>query len=163
AGHSDGRGLGAEFTVRLPLGPPLPDPRKTGEHPALRHEADRRALKVLVVDDNRDAAESLCMLLEALGLEVACAYDGASALELAAEFHPDVCLLDVGMPGMDGWTLGRRLRDDPAHEGVVIAAMTGWGEDRDRRRAAEAGFDHHFSKPADIRALTRMLEAVPPR
>lgn len=162
-GHSDGKGKGAEFTVRLPLGRQQADARTTGEHPAMPGEAARGPLKVLVVDDNRDAAESMCMLLETMGLELACAYDGEAALAVASEFQPDVALLDVGMPGMDGYTLARALRGDPSHDGLVIAAMTGWGEERDRRRAKEAGFDHHFSKPADIKALTRMLDGVQPR
>ena len=164
AGRSDGKGLGAEFTVRLPLDPSQANARVTGQHVALTEAGPgRRPLRVLVVDDNRDAADSLCMLLEALGLNVQCANDGEAALALTARFAPDVALLDVGMPGMDGYTLARTIRGDPRHAGIVLAAMTGWGEERDRERAREAGFDHHFSKPADIKALTRMLDGVAPR
>ena len=161
-GRSDGKGRGAEFIVRLPLDASQVDARLSGVHLAASDDRTRQ-LRLLVVDDNRDAAESLCMLLEVLGLEVECANDGASALQLAKRFAPDVALLDVGMPGMDGYTLARRLRQDPCHDGLVLAAMTGWGEDSDRARAREAGFDHHFSKPADIKALTRMLDGVAPR
>ncbi|HET8819109.1 MAG TPA: ATP-binding protein [Xanthomonadaceae bacterium] len=163
-GRSDGKGLGAEFTVRLPLDPAQVNARVPGEHIALSgRDAGQRPLRIMVVDDNLDAGDSLCMLLEALGLSVESASDGEAALALAARFAPDVALLDVGMPGMDGYTLARRLRADPRHAGMVLAAMTGWGEERDRVRAREAGFDHHFSKPADIESLTRMLDGVAPR
>ena len=158
--QSDGKGKGARFLVRLPLAAAAATPRDAANQPT--HVAARR-LRILVVDDNEDAADSLTMLLETLGHELATAHDGAGALDLAAGFHPDVALLDVGMPGMDGYELARRLRADPAQQGLLLAAMTGWGEERDRERAREAGFDHHFRKPADIKALTRMLAGVASR
>ena len=163
SGHSEGKGRGAEFTVRLPSQAGAAGARATAQSLAPADAPGRRPLRVLVVDDNRDAAESMSMLLEALGLELACAFDGESALAVVPAFRPDVALLDVGMPGMDGYALARALRADPGNAGLVIAAMTGWGEERDRQRARDAGFDHHFSKPADIRTLSRMLASVEPR
>ena len=159
--HSEGKGKGAEFVVRLPLAEgavPGPAPDLPGDVDAAA--STRVPLKVLVVDDNRDAAQSMAMLLEAMGAEVALAHEGEGALAEGTRFRPDLALLDIGMPGMDGYTLARRLRGDATHAHLVLAAMTGWGEERDRRRAREAGFDHHFSKPADRAALETLLAGV---
>ena len=160
--HSDGKGQGAQFVVRLPLSGAVH--RSTpAKEPAVASAAvpgEALRLKVLVVDDNRDAAQSMAMLLEAMGVDVAVAHEGEGALEQAMRFHPHLALLDIGMPGMDGYTLARRLREGDSGAGLVLAAMTGWGEERDRQRAREAGFDHHFSKPADIRMLGTLLDDV---
>ena len=162
-GHSEGKGKGAEFVVRLPLSgavqreAPVPAPAEGAGTPV---NGGGPRLKVLVVDDNRDAAHSMAMLLEAMDVDVAMAHEGEGALEEAARFHPNLALLDIGMPGMDGYTLARRLRERTPNGGMVLAAMTGWGEERDRQRARDAGFDHHFSKPADIRALGDLIEDV---
>lgn len=163
-GHSDGKGKGAQFVVRLPLSGAVhrsaqaQEPAAATTAAAVANDAPR--LKVLVVDDNRDAAQSMAMLLEAMGVDVAMAHEGEGALEQAARFRPHLALLDIGMPGMDGYTLARRLRERESGAGVVLAAMTGWGEERDRQRAREAGFDHHFSKPVDIRVLGTLLDEV---
>ena len=117
--------------------------------------------RVLVVDDNADAAESLGMLLEVRGNEVRIAYDGLQALEAAGDFDPDIVLLDIGMPKMSGYEVARRLRAKRG-DSVLIVAITGWGQEEDRRRAREAGFDHHFTKPVDYEALLELIESEAP-
>ncbi len=153
--HSDGPGAGSEFCVWLPL----------VEAPALAASRDARStggrrLRVLVVDDNVDAAQSLGLLLRAMGHEPVVAHDGARALAQVEGFHPDLALLDIGMPGMDGYELARRLREDAALPGLVIAAVTGWGEAQDRARADAVGFDHMFRKPIGSGDLARVIEGV---
>jgi CheY-like chemotaxis protein len=118
-------------------------------------------LRVLVVDDNADAAESLGMLLEARGKEVRIAYDGLEALEAAGDFDPEIVLLDIGMPKMSGYEVAKRLRAERG-DSVLIVAITGWGQEDDRRRAREAGFDHHFTKPVDYEALLELIEGEAP-
>ena len=121
------------------------------------------ARRVLVVDDNVDAADSLAMLLQVRGDEVRVAYDGEEALEAEAQFLPEAILLDIGMPKLSGYEVARRLRDLRG-PGVLIVAITGWGQEDDRQRAREAGFDHHFTKPVDYVALLDVVDsAVPPR
>ena len=117
--------------------------------------------RVLVVDDNADAAESLGMLLEVRGNAVRIAYDGLEALEAADAFDPDIVLLDIGMPKMSGYEVARRLRAERG-DSVLIVAITGWGQEEDRRRAREAGFDHHFTKPVDYEALIELIEGEAP-
>jgi CheY-like chemotaxis protein len=116
---------------------------------------------VLVVDDNRDQAESLGMLLEILGHHVRIAFDGSQALEIAEEFRPQVVLLDIGLPGMNGYELAREIRERPALRGAVLVAQTGWGEDADRQRSTEAGIDRHLVKPVDIHVVEEILEGLP--
>ena len=111
----------------------------------------------MVVEDNADGLETLMALLEMLGHEVAGAADGGQAVQLAAEFQPQVVLLDLGLPVMDGFEVARRLRQDPALRDVFIAALTGWGAEGDRRRTAEAGFDAHLTKPVELPALEAVL------
>jgi CheY-like chemotaxis protein len=113
--------------------------------------------RVMVVEDNADGLETLMALLEMLGHEVAGAADGGQAVRLAAEFQPQVVLLDLGLPVMDGFEVARRLRQDPASRDVFIAALTGWGAEGDRRRTAEAGFDAHLTKPVELPALEAVL------
>jgi CheY-like chemotaxis protein len=117
--------------------------------------------RVLVVDDNADAAESLGMLLEVSGNAVRIAYDGLEALEAAGDFDPEIVLLDIGMPKMSGYEVARRLRAERGAS-VLIVAITGWGQEDDRRRAREAGFDHHFTKPVDYEALLELIEGEAP-
>jgi CheY-like chemotaxis protein len=117
--------------------------------------------RVLVVDDNADAAESLGMLLEVRGNEVRIAYDGLEALEAAGDFDPEIVLLDIGMPKMSGYEVAKRLRAERG-DSVLIVAITGWGQEDDRRRAREAGFDHHFTKPVDYEALLELIEGEAP-
>jgi CheY-like chemotaxis protein len=114
--------------------------------------------RVLVVDDNVDAAVSLARVLERHeGQEVRVAHDGPSALEAAEAFRPEVVLLDIGLPGMDGHEVARRLRGRPEFERALIVALTGWGQESDRRRSGEAGFDHHLVKPVDPDELRGLL------
>jgi signal transduction histidine kinase len=150
--RSDGPGLGSEFIVKLPL---------LVEKPAVAEQA--RAIKplpsrrILIVDDSRDGGESLAMLLRVLGAEVALAHSGRHALECVDSFRPDVVLLDIGMPGMDGYEVARRIRANPANRNMSLIALTGWGQDEDRRRSVAAGFNHHLVKPADIEQLRQLL------
>ena len=118
------------------------------------------SLRILVIDDNRDSADCLAMLLDALGHETATAYDGERALASVDSFSPDVILLDIGLPGMSGYEICRRLRDRPGGDDLVIFAQTGWGQDEDRRRTQEAGFDYHFVKPVDPAELLARLNDV---
>ena len=121
-------------------------------------------MRILIVDDNRDAADSLRMLLEASGQEARCAYDGSNALEVAEAFHPEVVLLDIGMPLMDGYQVVRELRNRNLAPRPKIAALTGWGQDSDKKKAVAAGFDHHFTKPVAADELLAFLnEAAIPR
>jgi CheY-like chemotaxis protein len=117
--------------------------------------------RILVVDDNRDAAESLRMMLELLGADVVVAYNGHDALAHFAESAPSAVLLDIGMPGMDGYEVARTIRERGDAHRPVIVALTGWGQESDRKRSREAGFDHHLVKPADLRTLEALLAKLP--
>jgi CheY-like chemotaxis protein len=114
---------------------------------------------ILVVDDNHDSADSLGMLLEALGAEVQVAHGGVEALDAYQSFQPDVVLLDIGMPGMDGYEVARRIRASAGGGRILLVAVSGWGKEEDRRRAHAAGFDHHLTKPADFDSLQALLAA----
>jgi PAS domain S-box-containing protein len=160
--HADsaGTGCGSEFTVRLPLAAGAECAPNANVQTATGHPA---ALRVMVVDDNRDAAETLTMALELSGCETAVAHSAGAALELAAGFKPQVGLLDIGLPDMNGYELARRLRQAPGCEaGLVLIAATGWGQEKDRQRAFEAGFDHHLTKPIDFDQLRLLLPRVQP-
>jgi len=154
--HSAGPCLGSEFVVRLPA---LPDEvaADAPAPPALDLQARGPGRRVLVVDDNKDAAESLALLLRVAGHDVRVCQDGPSALRTAAEYYPEAVLLDIGLPGMNGYEVARRLRGQPDTERALLVALTGYGQDEDQRRAREAGFDHHFVKPADLEALAALL------
>ncbi len=153
---SRGIGQGSTFTVRLPLfQEPLPQPLPS--FPLLDGEPPPAAKRVLVVDDNIDAARSLAMMLRAMGHQAAVAHDGPSAIETSAKFEPNLVLLDIGLPGMDGYAIVQRLRTLPEGEGLKIAALTGYGEEQDRRRSREAGFDYHFVKPLALPTLQALL------
>jgi CheY-like chemotaxis protein len=161
AAYSEGPGQGSEFVVRLPAPIGLNGGRRpTAKEPdRLNHASSRH--RVLVVDDNVDAAVSLGMLLKLAGQEVRVAYDGPAALRQAIDFHPQLVLLDIGMPGMDGYEVCRRLRRESSLEGTCLVALTGWGQDEDRRRSHEAGFDHHIVKPVEPGTLQRLLDDLP--
>jgi PAS domain S-box-containing protein/excisionase family DNA binding protein len=158
--ESAGLGHGSQFTVRLPLAKiepqePKAEHRQSGPEPSLMP-----ARRIVAVDDNRDAADSLGMLLKILGADVHVAYDGQSALEAIRICRPSVVLLDLGMPGMDGYEVARRIRQDPEASKVLLIALTGWGQEDDRRRSKEAGFDHHLIKPVELGALQALLASL---
>lgn len=119
------------------------------------------ARRVLVVDDNQDAADSLAMLIAVRGDEVRIAYDGAQALALERDFQPDVVLLDIGLPALSGYDVAERIREKRGRK-VLIVAITGWGQEKDLRRAEDAGIDHHFTKPVDFEALVALIERAAP-
>jgi CheY-like chemotaxis protein len=158
--RSDGPGKGSEFVVRLPLaGADSALPER--ESPTIK--AKPRRLRVLVVDDNQDAGESMSLLLGMWGHDVTMAQDGATALEMAERARPEVVLLDIGLPGIDGYEVARRIRAKPGGENVVLVAMTGYGQAEDKQRAQEAGFALHLVKPIEPETLQRALARVDPR
>ena len=156
--HSEGAGRGSEFVVRIPLGAALPPARASARTAAPPRIPS--APRVLVVDDNHDAAESLAMLLKLLSADVQVVYSGADVLEALATYKPSVVLLDIGMPGMDGLEVARRIRQLPESKDVTLIALTGWGQEEDRKRSESAGFDYHLTKPADLNALRNLLTSL---
>jgi len=154
--HSEGLGQGSEFIVRLPLISGAPETIA----PLQPSAGALSPMRILVVDDNRDAAETLGMLLTELGAEVQVAHDGRSALDAFASSPPAAVLLDIGMPGMDGYEVASILRARYPDRRATLVALTGWGQEEDRRRAREAGFDHHLVKPAEIDALQALLTEI---
>ena len=158
AAESAGLGAGSKFTVRLPI--------LVGDEAADRHvapldkaETDTK-LRVLVVDDNADAAESLAELLSIYGHESRVADSGAAALAIVREFKPALVLLDIGMPGMNGYETAKRIRAEDPSGLVTLAALTGWGAEADRIKAKEAGFDHHLTKPVEPAKVDSVLHLV---
>jgi PAS domain S-box-containing protein len=155
--YSAGVGQGSEFVVQLPVS------KEAGVAERAAHDARASVLpnrRVLVVDDNRDAASSLALLLKLLGAEVQVANDGPSALEMLPAYRPTVVLLDIGMPGMDGYEVARRMRKQPEGQDLMLIALTGWGQEEDRRRTNQAGFNHHLIKPADVNALKSLFMSL---
>jgi CheY-like chemotaxis protein len=164
--RSGGAGAGSEFSVSLPLARDAAGVRPP-RHPIAGRDGaggdgagERRCLRILVVDDNRDGADSMAMMLRARGDEVLTAYDGVEALQVADRFRPDVVLLDLGLPVLDGIQACRRLRARPGGDAMLIVAQTGWGQAEDRRRTREAGFDRHIVKPGDPDELLGLLDAL---
>jgi signal transduction histidine kinase/CheY-like chemotaxis protein len=155
--HSSGRGRGSEFIVRLPVSSAAPvatDPSVLSLH------RFRGMTRVLIVDDNHDAADSLGALLQMMGADTRVAYDGHSALEILDTFHPAAVFLDLGMPDMDGYEVAHQIRSRPDASDTILIALTGWGQERDRRRTAEAGFNRHLAKPADLETLQAVLTSI---
>jgi len=156
--RSEGPGKGSEFIVRFPAGAPRPE--------SLDADAETECpsadvgIKILVVDDNRDAADTCAMLLEASGHHVQTAYTGRQALELARTFHPHTLLLDIGLPDIDGYKLARQIRGTPWGRSALLIAVTGWGQEEDRLRAVEAGFDQHLVKPISAEMVESVLQSV---
>ncbi|HET8946303.1 MAG TPA: ATP-binding protein, partial [Candidatus Polarisedimenticolia bacterium] len=156
--HSAGRGLGSEFVVRLPALPEMPAARGNGA-PSAAPVMPRR---VLIVDDNRDAAVSLAAMLNFMGNVTQTAHDGVEALDVAETFRPDLVVLDIGMPRLSGYDTARRLRERPWGRDVVLVALTGWGQEEDRRRSRDAGFDSHLVKPIEPLAMEQLLAHLRP-
>ena len=155
--ESPGPGAGSTFTVRLPLGSP---PAERGV-PEEASSARTRRLRILVVDDNIDAAETLSMLLESTGNETRIAHTGPEAVAVAAEMRPQIVLLDLGLPGFDGYEVARRLRADSSLVQPLIIAVSGWGAEEDRRKSEAAGFDQHLIKPVDPAHLAALIATAP--
>ena len=153
--RSEGPGLGSEFTVRIPL-PTIPAPEPP-RPPAKSAGRPAHSGRVLVVDDNVDSARMLAKLLGIWGHDVRTAYTGPGGLEAAVAHVPDVILLDIGLPGLNGYEVARRIRQDPRLHAVRLVAMTGYGDEADRQLAREAGFDRHLVKPADIAKVSELL------
>ena len=155
--RSAGAGQGSEFEVRLPVA--VSTAPLAAQAPVPASAAGQRR-RVLAVDDNRDSAESLCMLLQLWGHEARCAFDGRQALDVVEAFEPDVVLLDIGLPGMSGYDLAARMRERPTLREVTLIAVTGYGQEEDRRRVRAAGFDHHLVKPVDPDTLERLMNTL---
>ncbi len=168
---SEGPGRGSEFTVRLPRRPgPARSATRPRAAPANGSAAGEGAAgtgatpvcrRILIVDDNRDALESLAALMEMAGHRVRTAPDGELALAVARDFRPDIILLDLGLPKVDGYEVARRIRGEPWGKEVVLVALTGWGQETDRRRTRETGFDSHLVKPIDLEVLTKLVHGLP--
>jgi PAS domain S-box-containing protein len=154
--HSEGPGRGSEFVVRLPVAVTRTDREGT---PPPRRSCNASAMerRILLVDDNRDSAETLAMLLRDLGNEVRTAFDGLEAVAAAAAFGPDVILLDIGLPKLNGYDACRRIRQQPGAKDIAIIALSGYGQEEDRRRSKEAGFDQHLVKPMELPTLEQVL------
>jgi PAS domain S-box-containing protein len=156
--HSDGLGHGSEFVVRLPAleeaSPPRPRPAAGKAAPAPGH-------RILIVDDNEDGAESLAMMLQLGGHETHTAHDGLDAVAAAERLRPHAVLLDIGLPGLNGYEVCRRIRENPWGKDLVLVAVTGWGQEADRARSRDAGFDAHIVKPVDPEALMKLLSDLP--
>jgi PAS domain S-box-containing protein len=155
--RSDGEGQGSEFLVRLPIALGVSEAFTSAESESTTRQATQR---ILVVDDNKDSADSMAMLLQLTGHEVYTAHDGQQALDLVEQLRPDVVLLDIGLPTMSGHEVCRRIRQQPWGKDVAFVALTGWGQEEDRRRSQEAGFDGHLVKPVDHTHLLAMLTSL---
>ena len=156
---SGGRDRGSEFVVRLPL----------SEKPARESAAEPGkaippppGIRVLVVDDNHDAAEVLALLLESMGLNAKTVNSGPAALAAIPDYRPNALLMDIGMPGMSGYDVARRIREQPEFNGIKLVALTGWGQEEDRRLSRDAGFDYHLTKPVDSRILKDLISSLSP-
>ncbi len=156
---SGGPGQGSEFVVRLPL-PRHSVPQESRPADGHRLAASSARRRVLVADDNRDAADSLALMLRLGGHEVHAVHDGQEAFEAAAWFRPDLALLDIGMPRLNGYDCCRRIREQSWGRQIVLVAITGWGQEEDKRRATEAGFDRHLTKPVAPAALEKLLAGL---
>jgi CheY-like chemotaxis protein len=164
--RSEGLGKGAEFVVVLPTAKGAPHARPT---PTSRLDdsatsaTSKPRRRILIVDDNRDGADTLARVLEMLGNDTRAVYDGAEAVEVAETYRPSMVLLDLGLPRLNGFEACEHLRRREWCKGVVIVAVTGWGQEQFRRRSEEAGFDHHMVKPVDPIELMKLLEQASPR
>jgi CheY-like chemotaxis protein len=164
---SDGIGRGSELELRLPL-PEQParlvkhdgSPAEPTEY-AEQQPTSGAQRRILVVDDNEDGSEALAIALGFHGHDVRTTHDGPAALALAAAWQPEIVLLDIGLPGMNGYEVARRMGEQPWRRGMRLIALTGWGQAADRLRSAEAGFDAHLVKPVELETLIKLLDAAP--
>ncbi len=157
--RSKGPAQGSEFVVRLPV---AAEGKATEKHAAggVENDVPRPKRRILVVDDNRDSVDSLALMLRMTGNEVRTAHDGVEAVDAAATFNPEIILLDIGLPRLNGFDAARRIREQVGSKNIVIVALTGWGQEEDRRRSQEAGFDHHMVKPVDPQSLMKLLACL---
>ena len=157
--ESGGPGMGSTFTVRLPLNLSVTD--ETSNDPSIDELAKPAARRrILVVDDNRDGAFTLAMMLKLMGNETQTAHDGLEAVTVSEAFKPDVILMDIGMPKLNGYDACRRIREQPWAGGIVLVALTGWGQEEDREKSKDAGFYGHLVKPVDHVALMKLLAKI---
>src|SRR6185503_5387251 len=152
--RSAGEGQGSEFIVRLPV---LNRPGVAAQTSPVESDSQPQR-RVMIVDDNRDSADSLAMLMEITGNKTYLAHDGVEAVAAIEKYRPEVVLLDIGLPGLDGHEVCRRVREQPWGKDIVMIALTGWGQEDDRRRSEEAGFNGHLVKPVDYDELLQLLE-----
>jgi signal transduction histidine kinase/ActR/RegA family two-component response regulator len=155
---SEGVGRGSEFVIRLPVHDPQASAVAHGDGSVLELSSRVRGQRILVADDNSDAASSLALVLQSMGHEVMTAFDGMSALSIARQVQPDVIILDIGMPKLNGYEVAQAVRAEEWSRGAMLVALTGWGQADDKTRAREAGFDHHLTKPLDFAALEWLLQ-----
>ncbi|HEX5718385.1 MAG TPA: ATP-binding protein, partial [Thermoanaerobaculia bacterium] len=160
AAHSAGHGLGSELVVRLPILPPADAEAERHRNADARPARASAPCRILVVDDNVDSADSLALLLRLRGHEVEAVYDGHTALERAVSSQSDVIVLDIGLPGLDGYQVASELRKLPQTAKALLVALTGYGQEEDQRRAREAGFDHHLTKPVAPQVLYDLLDRL---
>jgi CheY-like chemotaxis protein len=156
--RSEGTGKGSEFVVRLPA--PAQSTQVSLAATTISEARQTVRRRILVVDDNLDSAESMAMMLTLSGHEVATAHDGMEAVKLAAEFQPEVAFLDLGMPRLDGYEAARSIRQQSWGKEIVLVALTGWGQQEDKRRSREAGFDAHLVKPIDFGELEELVAGI---
>jgi signal transduction histidine kinase/ActR/RegA family two-component response regulator len=156
---SEGLGFGCTFTIRLPRTLVVDQSAPASDIASIQSFPSSRSWKILVADDNRDAADSLALILRGIGHEVLVAYAGNEALDSARREKPDVCILDIGMPQMNGLEVARSIRAEPWGKAVLLIALTGWGQREDKEAARSAGFDDHFTKPVDVDLLAQKLAA----
>jgi signal transduction histidine kinase len=164
--RSDGLGHGSDFVVRLPLASAATATGAPGAPAATPPPAEAGApatLRILIADDNQDAAETLAALLDFMGHEARCVHDGLAAVQAAVDYRPNLVLLDIGMPQLNGYEACRRIREAAQGAAMVMVAVTGWGQPEDRRKSADAGFDHHMVKPVDLAALETLVQQVAAR
>jgi CheY-like chemotaxis protein len=160
---SEGLGHGSEFVVRLPASPETELSSGPAEPAGVRHIPPTPQRRVLIVDDNVDSAVSLAMLLQLHRHEVNVAYDGREALEAVRRHQPEIVFIDIGLPGMDGYEVTRRLHEEQGREKLILVALTGYGQEEARRKSQEAGFDAHMVKPVDLGELQTFLTRGGPR
>jgi len=155
--RSNGPNKGSEFAVRLPLIPTTHEPLPKSETPKTMVLSECR---ILVVDDNNDSAETLGTLLKLKGNYIRTAHDGLEAVQAADAFHPELVLLDIGLPKLNGYEVAQHIRRQPWGRDVILVALTGWGQEQDRRRSQEAGFNLHVVKPIDFEDLEQLLAGL---